>query len=250
MPALQAAAVPEGRAAAVPAGVQWNDGHPGPGCECAAAHAVWGVHIWWLLCACCVPGQGRQVQAREIGTSKCTSETPCRCHLQPCCPLAVCCWSFPAPVPARLPLAACPQSSYFKWMRNQTVLSGFYLLYLIAVVVNFLGCLWCVLAVGCFCMPLWLLWCECACCCAAPLTARTLYCCGPRWLAPATACHTGSSQRRQRDVTACLLSSFNIAELFTSPSCSPSMSQEFHCWGRGLGELLGELLRAIHPPLW
>jgi hypothetical protein len=41
-------------------------------------------------------------------------------------------------------------------MRNQTVLSGFYLLYLIAVVVNFLGCLWCVCSAafacrfGCF----------------------------------------------------------------------------------------------------
>jgi hypothetical protein len=36
----------------------------------------------------------------------------------------------------------CPQTPYLKWLRNQHLMSMLYMLYLIAVVVNFLGCLW------------------------------------------------------------------------------------------------------------
>ena len=42
-----------------------------------------------------------------------------------------------------VPLAPTPaQTPYLKWMRNQHLMSMLYMLYLIAVVVNFLGCLW------------------------------------------------------------------------------------------------------------
>lgn len=38
--------------------------------------------------------------------------------------------------------ASSPQTPYLKWLRNQHLMSLLYMLYLIAVVVNFLGCLW------------------------------------------------------------------------------------------------------------
>jgi len=40
------------------------------------------------------------------------------------------------------PTPSCPQTPYLKWLRNQHLMSLLYMLYLIAVVVNFLGCLW------------------------------------------------------------------------------------------------------------
>lgn len=35
-----------------------------------------------------------------------------------------------------------PQSPYLKWLKNQNVMGMLYMLFLIAVTVNFLGCLW------------------------------------------------------------------------------------------------------------